>query len=210
VAHRITPSVARDVSGLLLALTTTSQSAELVAEIREDQNGVPAGRIVASGPCNITQLDRPAWLHFGFRSSVVVPALPHWIVLRATNGSAIWLAEPAAATTQVGDATARGWTDRGSFDDIAPLHQLWSPSGSTTSTDEDDISARLRVIIGGSVIAPTPAVLGRSRVVNITSALQSWLAAQPGPAGIVNAPIQVRALGKGLVTVYPPDIEYDV
>jgi hypothetical protein len=211
-AHRITPSAARDVSGLLLALTTTSRSAELVAEIREDQNGVPAGRIVASGPCNITQLDRPAWLHFGFRSSVVVPALPHWIVLRATNGTAIWLAEPAAATTHVGDATARGWTDRGSFDDIAPLHQIWSPSqGSANVEDgEDDISARLRVIIGGSVIAPTPGISGRARVVNIASALQSWLSAQPGPAGIVNAPIQVSALGKGLVTVYPPDIEYDV
>ena len=210
VARRITPPAALDLSGLLLALTSTSQDAELVAEIREDQNGVPAGRIVATGPCNITQLDRPAWMHFAFGSPAVLPAQPHWIVLRATNGSVIWLAEAAAAAARVGDATARGWTDRGSFEDVALLHQLWSPSAGTTSTDEDDISARLRVIIGGSVIAPTPAVLGRARVVDIASALQSWLAAQAGPAGIISAPIRVRALGKGRVTVYPPEIVYDL
>jgi hypothetical protein len=211
VARRFTPPAAIDVSGVLLALTTTAQNAELVAEIREDQNGVPAGRIVATGPGNIAQLDRPAWKHFAFRLPAVLPALPHWIVLRATNGTAVWLAESAPAATRVGNATARGWTDSGSFDEIAPLHQLWSPSnGAASDGADDDISARLRVIIGGSVLAPTPAILGRTRIVNIASALQTWLSAQPGAAGIVIAPLKVRALGKGMVTVYPPDIEYDI
>jgi hypothetical protein len=68
----------------------------------------------------------------------------------------------------------------------------------------------MRVTIGGISASPSPAADGKKRVANITSALQAWLSAQPSSPAIVAVPIRVTALGKGNVTVYPPQIEYTV
>jgi hypothetical protein len=50
----------------------------------------------------------------------------------------------------------------------------------------------------------------RVEVVNITAALQAWLANQPTAPGVTAIPIRVRALGKGNVTTHPLEFEYNV
>ncbi len=212
VARLIAPDTAVNASGIALALSATAASAELTAELRADDQNTPAGRVIASGKTTIAQLDQPAWVRFEFKKPTVVEAKPYWLVLRVTDGSVVWLAENEGATTRVGDSAEKGWVDRGGFDAIAPLFQVWArgSNGAAASqgSDEDQLAARMRVTIGGASVAPQPALEGKKRVANITSALQAWLAAQPSSPAIVAVPFRVSALGKGSVTVYPPEIEY--
>ena len=213
IARQIQPDAAVDASGIALALSSTASAAELTAEIRDDDHGMPAGRVIASGKTTIEQLDQPSWIHFAFKKAAVVEAKPHWLVLRATNGSAVWLSDVDSATTRVGDSLEKGWSDRGGFDTLAPLFQLWARGGGTGESPggEDALATRMRVTIGGLSVTPAASSDGgKARVASITSALQVWLAAQPSSPAIVAVPIRVTALGKGSVTVYPPEIEYFV
>ncbi len=212
IARRIEPAAAVDASGIALALACTSLSSELTAELREDQDGTPAGRTMASAAVLVDRLDKPAWIHFPFRSPVVVQATSYWIVLRAAAGSALWFAIEQEATTRAGNA-AQGWTDSGGFTHIAPLYHLWRRAANglaSAGSGNADLANRLRVTIGNTTVSPVLGQTGRARTVNIALALQQWLTTQPGPVAIVAAPIRVAALGKGSVTVYPPEVEYDV
>jgi hypothetical protein len=218
VAVRIAPADAIDASGVALALASLTATADLIAEIREDESGAPAGRILATGRTTIARLDAPDWVHFEFAKPAVVEARVYWLVLRATGGAALWLAAPAAGTTRVGDNIAKGWTDRGGFDDIAPLHQIWArggPDGATAKAPggvdaPTEIAGRIRVTIGSTIV--TPLSIGREKtcVATITNALQGWLAAQPSSFAVVAVPIAVAALGKGTVTIHPPEITYSI
>jgi hypothetical protein len=217
IARLIALDNALDASGIALALSATSAAAELTAEIRADEQNTPAGRVIASGKATLERLDRPDWIHFAFKKAAIVEAKPHWLVLRATNGAAVWLAAAGSATTRVGDSLEKGWNDRGGFDTVAPLFQVWSRAAESASAGQnggsgDALATRLRVTVGGTSVAPTPTLVrdSKKRVLDITAALQAWLAAQPSSPAIVSVPISVATLGKGSVTVYPPEIEYSI
>ncbi len=217
VARRFQPEAALHASGMALALAGIAPSNELTAEIRAEEGGAPTGRTVASGKVVLEALDDPAWVHFPFAAAAVLQAKPYWIVLRATQGAVLWLADQQPAITRVGDPAPRGWTDRGGFSDIAPLHQIWERGAAPRAVAGDggsgssgqDLSGRLRVKIGDMILTPLPAQ-GRAVTVDITAALASWLAAQPASPPIVTVPIAIAALGKGTVTVYPPEIRYSL
>ncbi len=202
-----TPSNAMEASGLALALGALARDAELTAEIREDRGGSPAGRVTASGSANIRRLDRPRWVHFAFAKPVVLASLPHWIVLRAGKGTAVWFAENGALSTRVGTAEAGSWTDRASFDDLAPMHQIWSARTTAPGT-VPETGARLRVTLGATNLAPTTDGAGRVHTIDLTAALNAWLAAQPASPPLLAVPLRIAALGTGTVTVYPPIVAY--
>jgi hypothetical protein len=82
-----------------------------------------------------------------------------------------------------------------------------SPSNGNGATDET--AGRLRVNIGSAVLTPV-GFGGKAKVVNITSALHTFLASHTSGAALVATPVLVRALGKGNVTIYPPEVEYDL
>jgi hypothetical protein len=213
VAALVTPAQASEASGIATAVSLTSATAELIAELREDQAGIPTGRVLGSATVALSHLDQPAWVRFEFAAAVVVKAAPCWLVIRATNGSAVWLADvERPGTVRIGDPAPKGWVDRAQFTDRTPLHQLWTKTTSLTSTTSNgksaDISERLRVSIGPAVL--TPASNGaKIRTVDIKDALQNLISGV-ATGQLVSAPIRVSALGTGNVTVYPPEIEYDL
>jgi hypothetical protein len=212
IAHRIEPGNATDATAISLALSCTSPGAELVAEIREDQDGTPAGRVLASGSALAGRLDQPTWVRFEFRTPVIVQGRPHWIVLRTTRGAVLWLAVDNAAISRAGTLADKRWSDLGSFDDVALLYYVWARAAkgtALTGTGPVDLANRLRVTIGTNTISPFAGQSGRARMCAITLPLQQWLAAQPGTAPIVKVPIRIAALGSGSVTVHPPEVEYD-
>lgn len=213
VATSLTPGAALEASGVAIAISTASPNVELVAELREDRDGTPAGSVIASGLATIKQLDRPAWILFAFAAPVVVPSAACWIVLRATHGAALWLADVSAGVVRVGDPGAKGWTEHGAFTDRAPLHQVWTatvPAGGTANGNALDLAARLRIAIGSALLTPAAGNGGKTRTVDIRIALQAFLASVPSSGQLVSTPIRVSALGKGSITIYPPEIEYDV
>jgi hypothetical protein len=219
VACKLSPASAIDISGVSAALTITTPSAEIVAEIREDQSGAPGGRIVATATVKVQQLDRPSWVLFSLapRNAILSLDVGYWLVLRVTSGTALWLAQQTAGTVRVGDPASKLWVDRGSFSNFAPLHRIWSASKTPVTSDTPsngggsnaDTAGRLRVNIGSAVLTPV-AGEGKVKVVNITSALHAFLTSQTSSGALVAAPVLVSALGKGNVTIYPPEVEYDL
>jgi hypothetical protein len=214
VATLIAPTQASEASGVAAAISLTSPTAELIGELREDQAGIPNGRVLGSAAVSLNQLDRPAWVKFEFAAAVVVKAAPCWLVIRATNGSVLWLADlETQGTVRLGDPAPKGWVDRGQFTDRTPLHQLWTKTVSLTSTTSNgkgaDIGERLRVSIGAAVLTPATSHDVQFRTVDIKDALQNLIAGVAS-GQLVSAPIRISALGTGNITVYPPEIEYDV
>jgi hypothetical protein len=214
VATSLMPSAALEASGVAMAISTASPAVELVAELREDRDGRPAGSVIASGAAKLEQLDRPAWLLFAFAAPVILPAAACWIVLRATHGAALWLAADSAGVVRIGDPGAKAWIEHGAFTDRAPLHQLWTktaaPAVASSNGKTTDLAERLRIAIGNAVLAPAASNGTKTRTVDIRVALQTFLASVPATGQLVSAPMRVSALGKGSITIYPPEIEYDV
>jgi hypothetical protein len=214
VATSFTPSSALEASGVALALSAASATVELTAELRADQDGTPAGSVIASALATVAQLDQPAWTLFAFATPVIVPAAACWIVLRATHGAALWLAADATGIVRIGDPATKAWTERGAFTDRAPLHQLWTKTTASTATTSNgsspDVAERLRIAIGTALLTPAAGNGSKTRMIDIKAALQAFLASVPPGGQLVSTPIRVSALGKGSVTIYPPEIEYDV
>jgi hypothetical protein len=79
----------------------------------------------------------------------------------------------------------------------------------TSNGKSADIGERLRVSIGPAVLTPGTSNGTKIRTVDIKDALQNLISAVAS-GQLVAAPIRVSALGTGNVTVYPPEIEYDL
>lgn len=209
VAVRLTPSSAILASGVAAALSVTALATDLVAELREDQNDAPAGRTIAAGAIRASRLDHPEWLLFSFKTPVLVPAHPHWFVLRTRSGSALWLTQPTPGVVRIGEAAEGAWTPRGGFDAVQPLLQLWSNAPIANAQQLED-DARLRVALGSVSVAPELLAGTQRHQADIASALQSFLATASNGQAIVEVPLTVSALGTGNITILPPTIEYDL
>jgi hypothetical protein len=125
--------------------------------------------------------------------------VPHWVVLTARSGSAVWLAEPAAGDVHVLERADE--TPRDAIRGVAPIHRILSRSS------ELGAEPALAVTVAG--VPATTAAEGESRRYDLTAALNAYLGGQGG-SGIVSIPLRLAAATEGSVTVNPPHVVYDL
>ena len=133
------------------------------------------------------------------------------MVVGARNGAGVWLARPADARRVDGPRATDGH-DRAPdavLAGIAGLHRLLERSVTAPGSDGGPPTAPLpplNVRIGGAAVTPMRAG-GRLRF-DLTRALNTYLAAAPGADPVFEMPVVVTSEVAGLVTVYPPWLEY--
>jgi hypothetical protein len=215
-AQSFTPARATLASGVSVGVLPLQEGTEVRVELREDFGGEPEGRVLASGTVPAGVAGRRGWASLSLATPVLLAVQPYWLVLSTPNGGGVWLARDVAGSRmRVGQAPEPGALPlpEGTLDGLQALHRLLErpveplpgPSGAPGVT-VSPAPPPLTVEVAGAVLRPAEAS-GRLGV-DLASALTAAAASAPGSDPLVTVPVVLTAAVPGLVTVYPPSVEY--
>jgi hypothetical protein len=216
-AQRLTPPAAMPVAGIALGLMALSPGAQLSAEIQTDRNGLPSGQAVTAADLKLERPGQRQWTVAKLREPVNLSGAPYWIMITAVKGSVIWLAENGGDAVRVFDNLEGRLSETARLDGQAALVRVLPPSPSPALAAGQDQPgatppAQARLSIGAGSSAGTLQADG-SRLFTVTSQVNALLAsarAQSPQATVTAIPLVFTAGAGGLITVYPPEIAYDV
>jgi hypothetical protein len=221
-AVRLAPQAPLAVHGLALALVPTAPRTEIIADVRQEAGGRPGGQVLATVRLALGAIDLPAWVNAGFPGPLTLTSDPHWIVARAVQGGAVWLADEGEDDTSIGDATpdGRGWKDRDRLRGLAARFRLGTAtappprpvagSDPTTAPATPATDPGFRLVLGGRTVRPQPAD-DDTFTVSLTDPLRDHLqGAGAEGTDLVVVPLRFTTSAAGLLTVYPPAVHYDL
>ncbi len=175
-------------------------------EFHEDWQDQPSGKKLVLGTMRLDRAGRPAWVLQLFPQAVVLATQPYWLLIKATRGQAIWLLSQGNSPVRILKEAART-RDCGSPDFRWP--------GGTASSFRD---SRCRMTASRASPrgprnqrqrAPTGTpTADYARTFDLTTAMSTYLANQPSDSGLIDIPLSCTALVPGIITIYPPRIEY--
>jgi hypothetical protein len=99
-AQGVTPPHAISVSGMAFALMAVAANTRVLVKLQEDWRDRLSGRKLAAGTIMLERVGQRSWVTLLFPEPIVIPSKPHWILVKAADGRAVWLAD-------VGDTPAR-------------------------------------------------------------------------------------------------------
>ncbi len=210
VAKEITVGKAKPVSGIALGLIALASGTELSVTLQEDWQGIPSGKILGEGVIRLPQAGKPGWKSLKFTDSTILSSqLRYWIVVKAVSGQAIWITKPGDAAIKILEQPGNngGWKEKKIHAEIQALLALISRS------NREENQPPLTLSIQENVIQPAlnqTTQNGNTRIFNLASAVNQFISSQPSAANIANVPLTFTALGPGIITVFPPEIEFDV
>jgi hypothetical protein len=149
----------------------------------------------------LDQLGVRRWITLPFPQSVIVNAQPYWIVMRTTNGAAVWLTSPGTEPLRVFAGEESSPTELSRLQELQALFSFHSSQLSMSDTPP------VRLFVNGQ-LAPAGSQTTERRQFDIRAALNAGqLPAGPGKRTIA---LEFVSALRGSVTVYPPTIDYDL
>lgn len=207
VAQLIIPGQAMLLSGVSLGLMAIIDSTELALQVQGDFNGRPSGQTLAEGKIRLNQVGRPDWLTQLFPQPVILPSQPHWLLIKASAGQALWLTKTGNNPLLVlaGINNTDTFAEVGRLAGIEALYQLFSRTNGAPEKPPSALS------IGEQVVEAVANSTEQkdSRVFDVASALNTFITGQPASNSVLTIPLAFTASIAGVITVYPPTIEYD-
>lgn len=206
VAQEITPVQAIFASGIGLGLMSLAGKTELLLELREDGQGWPTGRKLAEGTIALEHVGRRGWMSLRFAEAVVIPSKPHWIVIKAASGSALWLVQTSDSAVRVleKESQRNGWAEKKVADSIQTLYRLFCKTGDAQVQQQP-----ATLTIGEQEVSGTRNE-NSDGMFDLKEALNDFLNMQPVDVATVTVPLTFTAVVPGIITVYPPSIEIDI
>ena len=205
-AQGVTPPHAMSVSGIAVALVAMADNTQVLVELQEDWRGQPSGRELAAGTIMLEQVGQRSWITLLFPEPIVLPSKPHWILMRAASGRAVWLADagdtPARAFERPNNSSI--WVELSEFSGLQTMYAFLSRS---KQAQEEQEPASLA--IGERVVAAV-SKQNDIRTYDLTSAINDHLDSLPPSTTTVAIPMTLTATPQGFITLYPPIIEYDL
>jgi len=205
-AQGVTPPHAMSVSGIAVALMATVDNTEVLVELQEDWRGQPSGRELAAGTIMLEQVGQRSWVTLLFPEPIVLPSKPHWILMRAASGRAVWLADAGDTPARVLERPNNSaiWVELSVLSGLQTTYAFLSRS---KRAQEEQQPASLA--IGEHVVAGV-GKQNATRAYDLTSAINDYLDSLPPSTTTVAIPLTLTATPQGFITVYPPIIEYDL
>jgi hypothetical protein len=199
--QQFVPSGAITATGVAFGLLPLLEQTSLQVEIQEDWQGSPSGKRVADGTIFLDRVGAPGWVTLRLPDPITLPTRPHWLIVRAASGRAVWLTHAGSAPLGLLDGSTfiplAGLETRYVF--IVPRTIVGNPAPSST------------LVIGNAVLTSIPGADG-AITYDLTAALNAALHdAAPGQA-MMPMLITITATSSlpGLLTLYPPHVEYDL
>ncbi len=202
-------------SRVALGLMALELPAELEVELFADLDGVPSGPALAGGGATLSAAGRQAWATVRVPPVAVPAGNAVWVLLSALRGTVVWLALPGESVQGRDTVLVRA---RERIDDLAVLVELLAVPAPALVAEQvgpppaepavAPLAESLALSVGEVAVPAPPAVEGTRRF-DIAAALGARLAAAQAP-GSVTVDLAFRAIGPGSVTVYPPEVVYDL
>jgi len=104
VAARINLPAATVVRGVSIAVNALTATCSIEIALIEDRNGMPSGSVLASKVRQIDGSGQRQFINVPFETpnaELLLDQKPYWLLVRATAGSLLWLATPAAVVQKV-------------------------------------------------------------------------------------------------------------
>jgi hypothetical protein len=189
----LTLTTATWLRGITLAIATISDSALISIELLADRNGAPAGDSLLHLEQAALTAKHRHWQRFAVTDSLLLASGDYWLAVSVNQGVVYWYLQQESGQSvlrQPGGSAGRqfrGWR---------ALYQLQSGSGASLSSVQSQALVRLV----DQKLAAVPTDDGKYRY-------SFALGSESGPVDTVD--LTVTAAGKGLLTVYPPEIVFD-
>jgi hypothetical protein len=194
-----------EAAGLQLALVALAAKTELLVELQDDWQGAPSGRKLAGGSVAVPDPGRAAWATLLTGDSTVLQPQAYWLVVKAAHGEAVWLSDAAAGDVRVltrTDANAP-WGGEGALRGRALLYRLVARGGRVAA------APATRIAVGDG---PAPTLVDEQdgrKTYDVALPLNVGLLGRNSTPAIPLA-LTLTAGVPGLVTVYPPRVEYEL
>ena len=191
-------------SGLSLAMMALEEETELQVEVYDDSQGQPSGQKLAAGTVALQQMGSPVWAMLLFPEPVILTLQPHWVLVRATSGSAVWLSRDSQKSVRTLEEVSQTKT----FNELSTLKgqgalvQFLLQSSGQQSQPPATISLEK---IPLTVKAGQNGTNTFDLLSALTVSLKNKSAGKP-----VTIPLVFTSAIAGIITVYPPRIEYSI
>jgi hypothetical protein len=205
VAQGVAPIQAISVSGIAVALLATAKNTEVLIELQEDWRGQPSGRKLAAGALTLERVGHRGWVTLPFTEAVVLTSTPHWILVKAASGRAVWLTD---AAEEVPVRVLEGPGDANTRTELSVLDGLQAMYGFLSRSKQAQKQQPVSLTIGEHVVAATDE--NGTNIYDMAFAINDYLGGLPPTTSAVAVPLIFRGASRGFVTVYPPIIEYDL
>ncbi len=206
VAQCITHPEMRSIHGMALGLLPMHTVNKLQVEIQEDIQGQPSGRKLLRENFALDQPGSQNWAMLWFKKAIVLSTRPHWILLTAVEGQALWLTHESSTQicmVEKSEDPIPG-TKLSTFKNIGGLHHLFSsPNNRPSDLPKASLS------IGDQILAPTT-LPSNAHEYDLRSPLNAYLENSQKTSVPMEIPLDFSATMPGMITIYPPRIEYDV
>ena len=205
-AQGLTPPRAVSISGIAVALMATMENTEVLVELREDWRGQPSGSELAAGTIVLEQAGRRGWLTLLFPEPIVLSLKPHWILMRAASGRAVWLADAGDTPARVFERPNNSavWVEASVLSGLQTMYAFLSRSKQAQEEQQ-----AVSLAIGERVVAAA-GKQNDTRSYDLTSAVDDYLDSLLPGITTVAIPFTFTATSQGFITVYPPTIEFDL
>ncbi len=200
-AQQIMPTEAISISGVGLLLNPLVSKTALSVELQEDWQGSPSGKVLASGTLMFSRTGSTALDVVYFAQPVILSTLPCWIVVRATAGQAVWIAQSGSGLS-VFDQANGTLSRHSSLDGLGAVYQWLTRSGANETS-----AAGLRI---GAQTLVGVVQEDQSKRYDLATALNVYLSTLPATPLLVDVPLVYTSDVTGLVTLNNLYIEYEV
>jgi hypothetical protein len=205
IAQGITPPQAMSVSGVAIALMAISSDTEVLVELQEDWHGQPSGKRLATGAISLEQVGRRSWATLLFPDATILPSSPHWILVKAAGGRALWLVDAGSTPARMleGSNDSNAWSELSGFKGLQALHRLYSRGKQAQEQRPSSLTI-------GAHAAVTMSEHDGTKVYDLTSTFNDYLGSLPSSTPLTTIPLAFASALPGLITIYPPVIEYEL
>ena len=199
--QQLVPAGAITATGVVLGLLPLLEQTSVLVEIQEDWQGSPSGKRVAAGTIAVDRVGAPGWVSLQLPDPITLPTRPHWLMVRAASGQAVWLTHAGSAPLGLLDGSA-----------LIPLAGLEARYGFIVpSAIAGSLAPSSTLAIGNAVLT---SILGNDGAIeyDLTAALNAALQDAATSLSPMPIPIAITATSSlpSLLTLYPPRVEYDL
>lgn len=194
IAVRVDPSEATVVLGAEAVLGTPEDTAEVMASLWDERDGLPNARLAEAAPVRVLAA-RNVLVPFAFPKGIALPPGPAWLVLTATRGRAVLLLGPPSPDGTVAVGGAGGFRRVAAAAGRAACARLRVAAAAAGAEDKGPYGIDLS--LGGT---PVPLQAGGDDGRDLEADLTTALAARPGQAG-GEVEIEVASTRRSLVTI---------
>ena len=200
-AQAVVPSRAMSVSGVAVALLALVRDTRVLVELQEDWEGRPSGKKLAAASLTLDRAGRRDRVTFSFPEAVTLFSEQYWLLLGTATGQAIWLADTGDGNLIALDGTTGGPSK--ALDGLVATQELLVRDGQTQGQQPAACS------VGNTTVA---GIAGQddTRTYDLSSAVGSYLDSSATTDPATTIPLTLTSALRGIVTVYPPEIEYDL